>query len=341
VIVRSWIDGWLRVRSSPATLLGVVAMTFVLALPLAVTFGDQVRAQLGRSAEADAAAAGINWDWWQEFTSQATGLGTTFVPQIAGFAGSVRNISNVIDRVAEIVPIFGAIAIYLVGWTLLSGGVIDRYARQRPTRAHGFFAACGVFFFRFLRLAIAAGLVYSFLFAVVHPWLFGKWFTAAIADVDEERIAFAWRLLMYATFGLLLAAANVVFDYAKVRMVIEDRRSAIGAISAAIRFMARNRGRVTGLYFANALTFVLLLAVWAAVAPDGSGTGASMWIGVAIAQAYITARLALKLHFLASQTALFQRSLAHASHIAVPAPAWPESPAAEMIRPERIACPTD
>ena len=50
-----------------------------------------------------------------------------------------------------------AVATYLLVWIFLSGGVLDRYARQRPTRAHGFFAAAGVFFWRFLRLGLVAG----------------------------------------------------------------------------------------------------------------------------------------------------------------------------------------
>jgi hypothetical protein len=56
-----------------------------------------------------------------------------------------------------------------------------------------------------------------------------------------------------------------------------------------------------------------------------------LWIAFAAGQLYLFARLALKLHFLASQTALFQAHLAHASYSAAPAPAWPESPAAELI----------
>jgi hypothetical protein len=44
------------------------------------------------------------------------------------------------------------------------------------------------------------------------------------------------------------------------------------------------------------------------------------------------ARLLVKLQFLASQTALFQRLLAHAGYTAAPVPSWPESPAAETIR---------
>ena len=56
-----------------------------------------------------------------------------------------------------------------------------------------------------------------------------------------------------------------------------------------------------------------------------------MWTAFVAGQLYLLARLAIKLQFLASQTALFQSHLAHATYTAAPAPAWPESPAAEVI----------
>ena len=75
------------------------------------------------------------------------------------------------------------------------------------------------------------------------------------------------------------------------------------------------------------------------VAGDLAGLG---WVGqppgVAAGQLYLLARLLLKLHVLASETSLFQTSLAHAAYTAAPEPVWPESPAAESIwlgRPER------
>ena len=55
--------------------------------------------------------------------------------------------------------------------------------------------------------------------------------------------------------------------------------------------------------------------------------------GFVLAQLYVGARIFVKLHFLASQTALFQASLAHAAWTAAPLPAWPDSPAAETIAP--------
>ena len=76
---------------------------------------------------------------------------------------------------------------------------------------------------------------------------------------------------------------------------------------------------------------MLLLALWSLAAPGIHGPGAAMWAAFAAGQLYLLARLAIKLHFLASQTALFQSHLAHATYTAAPAPAWPESPAAEAI----------
>jgi hypothetical protein len=332
MVLASFLDGVKRTVSAPAVLLGVFLLTLAMALPLALTLRGLLGAHLGASLAAHEAAEAVNHDWWQEFLAQASGLATTFTPSVIGFAAVLENVSSVFDARSTIVPVAGAIAAYLLAWTFLSGAIIDRFARQRPTRAHGFFGAGGVFFFRFLRLAVVAGLAYGFLFAYVHGWLFDELFRNAARDVNVERTAFFWRLALYAVFGMLLVAVNVVFDYAKIRAVVEDRRSMILALLASLRFVLRRRGRVLGLYALNALTFAALVAVWALLAPRAGRAGLSMWLGFLLAQAYLAARLFLKLHFIASQTALFQASLAHAGYTAAPAAVWPESPSAELIQ---------
>ncbi len=269
--MRSFSEGWARLRSAPALLLGVYAMTVVLALPLAITMRGLLQAHLGASLAAEGAANGVNYDWWQEFTSQATGLGTTFSPTIIGFAATLDNISSLLDAQREIAPIAGALALYLLAWTFLAGGIIDRYARQRPIRAAGFFAASGVHVFRLLRLAVVSGLIYWWLFAYVHPWLFLEWFADRTRTMSVERDVFFWRVALYVLFGALLVVVNVIFDYAKIRIVVEDRRSALGALSAAIRFVWRQRGRVASLYALNGLAFLIVIAVWALVAPGARG----------------------------------------------------------------------
>jgi hypothetical protein len=332
-VLDSWRDGWRRVRRAPAIAAGVFFMTFVLALPLAWALRGQIEAHLGRSTMAAQAADAVNYDWWQEFSSQAAGLGATFTPAIIGFAATLDNVGSVLDGLAEAMPIVAALTAYLIGWTVLVGAIIDRYARQRPTRAHGFFAAGGRHLFRLLRLAAIAALIYWLLFGYVHARLFDDWYPDLTRDLDTERRAFAIRLAMYGVFGTALLAVNVLFDYAKVRLVVEDRRSAIGALIAALRFIARNPGRVLGLYALNALTFLALVGVWALAAPGAGGAGAWMWAGFAAGQLYLLGRLMIKLQFLASATALFQTRLAHAAYAAAPVPSWPDSPSAELIGP--------
>jgi hypothetical protein len=333
MILNAWTGGWRRVLRAPAIVFGVLLMTMLLALPLALTLRGVLQTHLGRSAMAETAAESVNYDWWQEFSSQASGLGATFTPSVIGFAASLDNIGSVLDGLPEILPITAALATYLAGWAFVSGAVIDRYARQRKTRAHGFFAAGGVFVFRFLRLACVAGAVYWFLFAYVHQWLFGDWYPGLTRDMDTERRAFAVRAALYALFGVLLVLANIVFDYAKIRIVVEDRRSVLGGLAAALRLLARRPGATFGLYALNAVTFVVLLGVWSMIAPGVTGSGLEMWLALTVGQLYVLARLLVKLQFLASQTALFQASLAHAAFTAAPPVSWPESPAAEAIAP--------
>ena len=52
-----------------------------------------------------------------------------------------------------------------------------------------------------------------------------------------------------------------------------------------------------------------------------------------IGQAYVLARLWVKLLFYGSEVAFFQASLAHAGYTASPSRAWPDSPAADAIIP--------
>lgn len=324
-------DGIRRVNRAPAILFGVWVLTALVSLPLALGLRGMIEHHLGSSLAADTAASGVNYEWWQEFSDQAVGLGVTFRPTIIGFAAVLDNLSAFLDNEHRPIVIVGAASAYIVLWLFVAGGILDRYARDRPTRAHGFFAASGVFFFRFLRLAVMMWLVYAFLFRYVHWWLFAGLYSQLTHDLTVERTAFLLRAALYLVFGLLIAACNAIFDYAKVRAVVEDRRSMLGAIRAAVAFIRRNTAAVVTLYLVDFALFVLVLVVYALIAPNAGTGGWSVWAGFAIGQIYILGRLWVKLVFWASETALFQGRLAHAGYVAAPTPIWPESPAAEAI----------
>lgn len=324
-------SGIRRVNGAPMLLIGVWVLTQLAALPLTIEMHGMLRAHLNASLEAESAASGVNHDWMQEFSGRARGVGTTFSPTVIGFGAVMDNLSAFADRERRPLAIVFAAAGYLAAWIFLAGGIIDRYARDRKTRVPGFLWASASCSGRFLRLGIVAGVVYALLFRSMHPWLFGTAFSDLTRNLTEERAAFAVRLSLYGVFAVALAASNLVFDYAKVRIVVEDRRSTLGALVGAIRFLRRSGRTAVALYLVNSLLFVAVLAMYAAVAPGAGFAGWSMWLGFAVGQVYVLARLWVKLVFWASATALFQGRLAHAGYVASARPAWPDSPAAEAL----------
>ncbi len=324
-------DGIRRVNGAPLLVAGMCLVTLLLALPLSIALRGMIESHLGRSLVAEGVATGADYQWWQEFLSQATGLGSTFTPSIVGFGAVLDNLDALLDNEPMAATIAGVTAAWLLIWSFLSGGVIDRLARDRRTRTHGFFAACGVYFWRFLRLGVFAFLIYAVLFGPLHRWIFSSLYENLIRDLTTERTALLIRLASYLLFGLVLIFFNVIFDYARIRMVVEDRRSAVGAIAASARFVRRHLGRVSALYLLNGLAFVVLLAVYALLSPGAPGSGPLMWFVLLLGQAYIVARHYLKLVFYGSQTALFGSALAHAPYTAPPRIEWPDSPSAESI----------
>ena len=201
----------------------------------------------------------MNYDWWQEF-SVAGVRPRRPRSRRRSSASPPRSTTSAAcsTRQGEIVPIAAALAIYLLGLdrSCRAASSIATRASGR-TRAHGFFAAAGVFFWRFLRLGVIAG---ARLLVPVRLSSTTGCSTIWYVRADARRGCRA--------HGVLLArrhvrgvrrrcwcAANVLFDYAKVRLVVEDRRSAVGALMAALAFIARNPGAGSALYALNALRF--------------------------------------------------------------------------------------
>jgi hypothetical protein len=324
-------DGLRRVNRALHLVAGMFLVTLLVALPLSLALRGMIAAHLDDSLEAEAAAAGVNGDWWQEFSAQATGLGTTFVPSIAGFSAVLDNLSGLLDNLPLAATISGVTIAWLVIWSFLSGGILDRFARNRPTRTAGFFAACGTHFWRFLRLGILAALVYAFVFGTLHGLIFEEVYGRLTRDLTAERQAFGVRLAGYLLFGGLLVLLAMLFDFARVRIVVEDRRSALGALAASVRFVRRNLGRVALLYLLNGVLFGALVAAYAVVSPGAPRGGLHAAAVLLLGEVYILARHYLKLLFYASGIALFQGALAHADYTAAPAVVWPDSPAVEAI----------
>jgi hypothetical protein len=327
----SFREGGARVGRAPAIVVGVWVVNLLAAIPLTLLLRDAIATHLGPSLRAEQVARGFDIDWWEEFEMRADALGKSFGPAVIGFAAPLSNFSAIADADLPRRPIMIAVAGWLLLWTFLSGGVIDRYARNRPTRAAGFFGACGEWFGRMLRLDLFAGGAYLILFLWVHPLLFDRLYGWLTHDLPVERTAFLWRLALYTLFALLACAIHIVVDISRVRAVVEDRRSMIGACIAAWRFIRQRPLQVIGLYACIGVALAVWLTIYALVAPGAQVQGGWIWLALFVGQLYIVGRLWLKLQTQASLVAMYQddfgRRFAAAQPVTAAAPIWPDSPA--------------
>lgn len=203
-----------------------------------------------------------------------------------------------------------AVIVWLLFWSFAYGGAIDRLARGRPTRAYGFFAACGGHLMPLVRLAVLAIAAEAALLPIARA--------SAATEMGRAGVALA----------LMLASA--VLAFARIRLVVEDRRSAIGAVAASVRFLRRNPSGL-GIWIVFALAGYGLDNLYGfLVASSGVATPSNLKVR-ASQEAFLAIRLWLKLSAYGAGIALFQSRLAHAGYTAAPPAVWPESASAEAI----------
>lgn len=276
------------------------AVNLAVALPLAAVLADEIKASLGKSLVAEELLEGFDTGWHGEFRHGASRLARTFGGELLGAGAFFENLERWWrgDLLSLPPALVAAGILYAVVWAFLLGGVLERLA---GSATGGFFAACGRHWFRFLRLALVAAVLYYLVYRLVRAG-FGA-LEAASRDLTSERTALLWVLAGAALTVLLLAAVRTAFDYAKIAVVAEGRRSALGAAWAGLRLVARRPFATLGLYGAFALVGALLLALYALLPPfAGAGTWATVLLAALVGQLALAARLALRLALLGAET---------------------------------------
>jgi len=252
-------------------------------------------------------------------------LGTALM---GGTLAAALDASDVAGRIG------GESAPWLLWLLVVVGGVMDRYARQRPLDARTFWGVSGELAFRLIRLSAIGGALFSVLtgaLVLVLDAIAVRLLGAAGPD-RSDAVPLALELglrLPYLAAALALFAAT---DAGRVRMVVERRRSALFAFTAGARFAWRHRATVVLLYAALFGT---------ACVPWGLISAAELWLepGVGLARlldaVQVGAAITAALVSAAAATSLFQAALAHASYVAPPRLVWPDSPAIETLGDRR------
>jgi hypothetical protein len=314
--VRAIASGFGRVLGSPGMVLALWLVNVAVALPLAWVLTASIEESIGPSLVHETMRDGFDVGWHAEYSATASGLETTFSPTVMGAGAFWNNLESWISGglIRGFPGLVGVGALYLLLSVLLLGGVVARLAGQPEARgAAGFVRAGGRYFFRFLRLAALSGALYVLIYFGQRRVLgfLGEW----TRDVTNEWTVLGFAMLAYGGTAFLLCLVHMVFSYAKIATVVDDRRSVLLAALRGLGFVARYPFRTFSLYYGVLLLGLVPLGLYAAVAPGaGQATPDDVAVAFAVGQAILIVRLIFRLALLGGETALYLA-------MAVPAPA--------------------
>ncbi len=191
--------------------------------------------------------------------------------------------------------------LYFVAALFLTGGILTVYAADGRFNTGEFFQACGVYFWRLVRL-------FLFLAIAMIPvgFIYTLWNSLAVklAVGTSEKTSF-W--LTMSGYGLLLVLFVVVrlwFDMAQVRAVVEDERATRRTLGPALRQIFGN-GRLFVYFVAPLVSGWILFAIgfwlWQKVPGHRFGVTFVLW------QVVILFWVGVRLWQRAAETIWYQR----------------------------------
>lgn len=298
--IRAWMIGLWRVCRAPWLVGLVYVLLLVVTLPPAITLHLSLPEPARPFAIEPGAGPIPDYDWLDEVTSHKRSLLGELTPAVIGVAAPLSNI----DRLLEgNVPMFSLLAagVLFVSWAWLWGGVIATTSVPRRR----FFKACNDSFSDVLSLNIAGAVLALLVYAVLRTVLFAVvW---PLVDSGTEPQLLAWRSLLTVVPLIALAVVTVVFDYARIVLVLLDDVTVPVAIGIGARFVRAHAWQVALLVVLSVALLTAVLIVYGAFEFIPGGSVPTVRRIIELGQAYVIARIALRLWNASAQVVLFEQ----------------------------------
>lgn len=299
-----------RALGAPKILVWLWLANLAVALPSAVWIGESIRASVSRRLAADELRHGFDFGWHGEYLSEAEGAEKSFEPTLLGVGAFLRNLNDWLGlEIFEGEPALVAVGVvYALLWLLLVGGVLEHFARPAPgLKLDRFLASGAQRFFAMLRLTLLSAPLYwaiHRLSSELFPWIEQR-----TRDLTSERGVLLFYLLGALVLSSAVVAVKLVFDYARVALVVEERRSVLFALARGLRFVATHPLAAFGFALWMGLASALGLFVYSLVAPGAGVDDPRALVGaVLIGQAFLLARGILRLTWIGGEVALYRDS---------------------------------
>ncbi len=254
-----------------------LAFSLILAVPMYHSLKDS----FGNSLVGERMAEDFDYLWWEEYRDEAQGLERTFTPSIIGKGAILNNLEGLVQlRVFDLPPavlVFGLL--YIILHTFLAGGILSVIKKSdRKFAIKNFFKGAGSNFFRFFLLMLLSWVFFLIIGQAVKGGL-----DSILDDVREaafsEITPFYLGLASSAIVFFLFLFVQMIFDYARIKIVLEDSPNILASATRAFGFVFRHLGSTLGLFyllFFLQILFTLIYILIQGVIPQSSFPGVAV-----------------------------------------------------------------
>ncbi len=170
-----------------------------------------------------------------------------------------------LNRYAAVIVVIGLLSIPVN--SVLAGGVMARFRTPKQTSSLGdFLRDTARYAGRLLRLMIIGLVCYWIIF-----WLLNQWLRTSLdrwaRDWLDDRPIFWLHLSVFVALFLALTFVNVVMDYARVKLILDESSSALEALLAALGFCLARLRKAATVYAVPSLCGIALLGVYRLLVP--------------------------------------------------------------------------
>ncbi len=198
----------------------------------------------GHSLMSQTLAYGLPVDWLTDFSINSPGS---------------------LERYATAIALFGLLSLLMN--TVLAAGVLASFRGPEQQSSLGdFFRDTGRYAWRLIRLMILGLVCYWIVFRLLNRGL-ENLIDKVTRDCLDDRTVFWARLAVRLLVLLGVGFVNLVMDYARVRMVMEEASSAAEAFLASLGFSLGHLGKALTVYAIPSLGGLVLLGLYRLVVP--------------------------------------------------------------------------
>lgn len=305
----NFVKGFISTGKIPRMILLLLVINFVFSMILAVPMYNSLKNSFGNSLVSERMGEGFDYLWWEEFRDSAEGLEKTFSPSIIGKGAVLNNLEGLVHfRFFNLPPVLVFLGLlYIILHTFLAGGILSVFKDETPKFSmNGFFKGAGTFFPRFFLLT----LISSGLFTAIAIFLSGG-FNSILRNIRENAVSevapFYLSLGFSAIVLFFILFIQMIFDYGRIKIVVEESRNVIKSVLEAFAFVFRHPGFTLGLYYLIFLSHVVVTLIYILLIEL---VVQSTFLGVIVAfllqQVFIFAIIWIRCWFYSSQMELYR-----------------------------------